>query len=58
MQQDTRTQTADTKHVEGEKAINLLSDTQLHARLSKHSSIGRPLVRESVGFFKKHCSTC
>lgn len=51
MQQHTWTQTADTKHVKGGKAIYLLSHTQLHARLSKHSSIGRP-YRESTGFFK------
>lgn len=51
MQQDTWTQTADKKHVKGGKAIYLLSHTQLHARLSKHSSIGRPLGRESTWFF-------
>lgn len=41
MQQDSWT--PDTKHEtrgSWEEAINLLSDTQLHARLSKHSSIG------------------
>lgn len=51
MQQHTWTQTADTKHVKGEKAIYLLSHTELHARLSKHSSIGRP-YREATGFCK------